>query len=312
MLSRPEMSQPHTIKTTVTVLLALAGFVLVSCGGTSKTASTTTTASLSHERVVANPPASNLHNRRYRRAQRKFLACMRTNDVNYSRAGQRSAEKLETLANTNTFRKAILQCYPPLAAALPKTAPGFLPQRIRKIAAFYEASRAHVISYRVPSGSMQPTLEVGAFAFYKPLSGSPRIGQIVVFNPPRGAEQEDCGPTAHLEKVGGRACEQPVPRRSTVKFIKRIVAGPGDEIYIKRGHVYRNGIREPDSYIKPCGSLSGCDFPVPIKIGPGHWFVMGDNRGESDDSRFWGPIPTSWILGVVQSCSAIGHPCAGN
>jgi signal peptidase I len=40
-----------------------------------------------------------------------------------------------------------------------------------------------------------------------------------------------------------------------------------------------------------------CSFPTPIKVPPGHWFMMGDNRGESDDSRFWGPVPRSWIIG---------------
>ena len=40
-----------------------------------------------------------------------------------------------------------------------------------------------------------------------------------------------------------------------------------------------------------------CNFPTPIKIPAGHWFMMGDNRGESDDSRFWGPVPTGWIIG---------------
>jgi signal peptidase I len=40
-----------------------------------------------------------------------------------------------------------------------------------------------------------------------------------------------------------------------------------------------------------------CNFLTPIKIPAGRWFMMGDNRGESDDSRFWGPVPTSWIIG---------------
>ena len=90
---------------------------------------------------------------------------------------------------------------------------------------------------------------------------------------------------------------------ASVNFIKRLVAGPGDEIYIKGGHVFRKAagsshfVAEKDSYIAPCGESSECEFPTPIKIPPGHWFMMGDNRGDSDDSRFWGPVPTSWIIG---------------
>ena len=84
-----------------------------------------------------------------------------------------------------------------------------------------------------------------------------------------------------------------------MNFIKRIVAGPGDTLSIVEGHAIVNGKREADSYIKPCAVPSApiCNFPKPIKVPPGHWFMMGDNRGESDDSRFWGPVPTSWIVG---------------
>jgi signal peptidase I len=102
---------------------------------------------------------------------------------------------------------------------------------------------------------------------------------------------------------GAAACAQPEPVQSSTNFIKRIVGGPGDEIYIREGHVFRKAagktqfVAEQDSYIKPCGSSQECNFPVPIKVPPGHWFMMGDNRGESDDSRFWGPVPTGWIIG---------------
>ncbi len=40
-----------------------------------------------------------------------------------------------------------------------------------------------------------------------------------------------------------------------------------------------------------------CNFPKPITIPPDHYFMMGDNRGASDDSRFWGPVPREWIIG---------------
>jgi signal peptidase I len=105
-------------------------------------------------------------------------------------------------------------------------------------------------------------------------------------------------------RLGAAACAEPVPKQdSSVNFIKRVVAGPGDEIYIKEGHVYRKAagksqfVREKDSYIRACGESPECNFPKPIKIPPGHWFMMGDNRGESDDSRFWGPVPTGWVIG---------------
>ncbi len=161
--------------------------------------------------------------------------------------------------------------------------------------------------YRVPSGSMEPTLGVGARVIFSP--GPISVGEIVVFYPPEVAELQECGPTAHVIKVGGAACAEPVPTRSTVKFIKRIVAGPGDNIYIREGHVYRRAagsrgfVLEPDQYIRSCGMSPECNFPTPIKISAGHWYMLGDNRGESDDSRFFGAVPASWIVGTVTACA---------
>jgi signal peptidase I len=157
--------------------------------------------------------------------------------------------------------------------------------------------------YRVPSGSMEPTLPIGVRVVIK--EGPPAVGAIVVYHPPEGYATQECGPKPHVVKPGGAACDMPIPRVSKVKLIKRVVAGPGDEIYIRGGHVYRKAdgsgefVRESDAYIRACGSSPECNFPVPIKIPVGHWFLMGDNRGESDDSRFWGPVPTSWIVGVA-------------
>jgi signal peptidase I len=75
------------------------------------------------------------------------------------------------------------------------------------------------------------------------------------------------------------------------------VALPGDRISIQSGHVIRNGTREKDGYAATCGSAGACSFSGMITVPRGDYFMMGDNRGESDDSRFWGPIPQSWIIG---------------
>jgi signal peptidase I len=153
--------------------------------------------------------------------------------------------------------------------------------------------------YRIPSGSMEPTLAIGQRVLVNRIGmhfGKPHVGEIAVFHPPQGAEQEECGSGTRITP-GAAPCAQPVPKEDSVNFIKRIVAGPGDTIKVVEGHVYRNGKREADSYIRPCPGVAECNFPVAIKVPAGHWFMMGDNRGESDDSRFWGPVPTGWIIG---------------
>jgi signal peptidase I len=78
-----------------------------------------------------------------------------------------------------------------------------------------------------------------------------------------------------------------------------VVGLPGDTIQILNGHVIRNGVREKDSYTIPCGGISTCTFGKPIKIPPGDYFMMGDNRPDSEDSRYWGPIPSKWIIGTA-------------
>jgi signal peptidase I len=154
-------------------------------------------------------------------------------------------------------------------------------------------------AYKVPSGSMEPTLQVGARVIVEETTAPLRVGDIVVFHPPVQAEYGVCGPVAHTVTLGGAACSQPIPRESSVTFIKRIVAVAGDTIYIKEGHVYRNGAREADPYTRSCGESAECNFPTPITIPPGSYYLLGDNRGNAEDSRFWGAVPRSWIIGKV-------------
>ncbi len=151
--------------------------------------------------------------------------------------------------------------------------------------------------YRIPSESMVPTLEVGQRVLVNRIGkrfADPSIGDVVVFHPPTGADTNTCGSSSRRQ---GQACNRPTKERSDVNFIKRIVAGPGDRIFIRDGHVFRNGRRQSDPFIRACEGGSGCDLPESITIPRGHYFMMGDNRGESDDSRFWGPVPEKWIIG---------------
>lgn len=157
--------------------------------------------------------------------------------------------------------------------------------------------------FRVPSVSMEPTLPIGTRVVVK--EGPPAVGTIVVFHPPEGSDQKECGSKSYVLNRGGAACDMPKPVESKAELIKRIVAGPGDEIYVRGGRVYRKTQsgdrfeRQKDPYIRACGASPECDLPIPVKVLAGHWFLMGDNRGESDDSRYWGPVPTTWIVGVA-------------
>ncbi|MEZ5120945.1 MAG: signal peptidase I [Solirubrobacterales bacterium] len=154
--------------------------------------------------------------------------------------------------------------------------------------------------YRIPSESMEPTLDVGQRVLVNRLGnrfGTPDIGDVLVFHPPQGAETDTCG-DPRTGADSRRACDMPTKQRSDVNYIKRVVAGPGDKLSIVDGHVILNGKRQQESFTKPCPAGNpNCTFPGTITIPAGHWFMMGDNRGESDDSRFWGPVPRSWIIG---------------
>jgi signal peptidase I len=155
---------------------------------------------------------------------------------------------------------------------------------------------------RIPTDGMAPTLKEGAVVAlddgaYR--TRRPRVGDVVAFHPPRNAEASTC-PGQQLG--AGRLCVRGEPAASPQTFVKRVVAGPGDRVAIRSGHVVRNGRRADEPTVAPCGADgAGCDFPDAITVPAGSFYLLGDNRGESADSRFWGAVPAAWIVGRVEA-----------
>jgi signal peptidase I len=152
--------------------------------------------------------------------------------------------------------------------------------------------------YRIPSGSMIPTLVEGQRVLVNRIGerfGHPEVGDVVVFHPPTGAEEGSgkCG----APPPQGQVCNVHTPEEADTNFIKRVVAGPGDRIAVRNGHVVLNGKQQSEPFAEPCGASPDCDFPDEVTVPAGQYFMMGDNRGASDDSRFWGPVPEDWVIG---------------
>jgi signal peptidase I len=128
-----------------------------------------------------------------------------------------------------------------------------------------------VQAFYIPSPSMTPTLQVDDRVLVNKLSydlhGVHR-GDIIVFKSPQPAAEKD--------------------------LIKRVVGLPGDTVEGRDGHVVVNGQELKESYL-PAGVQTGTFGPVTIT--PKHYWVMGDNRPNSSDSRVFGAIPESLIIG---------------
>ncbi len=128
----------------------------------------------------------------------------------------------------------------------------------------------------IPSASMVPTLLKNDRLVVEKVSyylHSPDFGDIVVFNPPE-----------ELQRRG-------YPKDQA--FIKRIIGRPGDSLKIKDGKVYLNGQALKENYI-----AEPPESPMEeVKIPTDKYFVMGDNRNDSNDSRYWGFLPRKNIIG---------------
>ena len=86
------------------------------------------------------------------------------------------------------------------------------------------------------------------------------------------------------------------PRDESKRYIKRIVGLPGEELEIRNGTVFISGNALSEDYLDQQFNQSGNFFP-PVKIEQNHYFVLGDNRDNSSDSRYWGTVDDSLIEG---------------
>jgi signal peptidase I len=150
--------------------------------------------------------------------------------------------------------------------------------------------------FRIPSESMVPTLEVGQRVLVDRMSfrfTDPDRGDIVVFKPPAGADSNRCG----VQHSSDEPCPKETSERSNTNFIKRVVGVPGDRLKVIESSVYINGKRQKEPFARLSPDCGICNLPREITIPDGHYYMMGDNRGESLDSREWGPVPKKWIIG---------------
>jgi signal peptidase I len=151
-------------------------------------------------------------------------------------------------------------------------------------------------AFYIPSGSMMPQLEVGDRVVVSKLAyrlHDPRRGDIVVFDAPVQADTGDDPPVYErivngiLESIGLRT-------PSTEEYIKRVIGLPGETVEGRDGRVYVNGRELVEPYL-PQGPTTR-DFE-PVTLVDGELWVMGDNRENSSDSRVFGAIDESTVVG---------------
>jgi signal peptidase I len=150
--------------------------------------------------------------------------------------------------------------------------------------------------YRIPSSAMEPTIHCGRPGIgcegdadddvqtESVRTGSLRRGEIIIFQAPTAAAEAACNTSG--------------------KFVKRIIGLPGETVEERNGFVYIDHKRLEEPYVKP----DRRDHQTGVwKVPRGKYFLMGDNREMSCDSRRWGSVPFSSVIGRVTTIIRDGH-----
>ncbi len=129
--------------------------------------------------------------------------------------------------------------------------------------------RSVIQNFRIDGVSMEPNFHDGQFLIINKLAyklGRPSRGDVIVFRYPKNPNRD---------------------------FIKRVIGLPGDTVEVRQGQVFINGaaLQEPYPLLHDALSVE------PVTVGPGQLYVMGDNRGNSSDSRVWGLLPMDLVIG---------------
>jgi len=150
-----------------------------------------------------------------------------------------------------------------------------------------------VQAFYIPSGSMEPTLRPGDRVLVRKVLYTPERGDIIVFSDPKGGPGPDRGFVGGFlhwlsEGIG-------FARPEHEDFIKRVIGLPGESVEIRNGRLFVDGLQIPEPYLE--GREDTRDYG-PVRVPDGELFVLGDNRLNSNDSRFGlGFVPVDRVIG---------------
>ena len=150
-----------------------------------------------------------------------------------------------------------------------------------------------VQAFKIPTGSMEQNLLIGDHLLVNKF----------VFGPAPSRLEQVAAPTTPVQR--GDILVFKYPEEPERDFIKRVIGLPGETLEVRQKQLYIDGVKLDEPYLQgqmpvvEAGAiaLDRRDNFGPITVPADHYFMMGDNRDNSEDSRFWGPLPHAYVKG---------------